>query len=405
MKKLILLFCVTFLVTGTILGQENCTNGIDDDADGLIDINDPDCDCAGFGGSTSVTSLIPNPSFEDMSCCPTSLSQLNCANGWMQASNATSDYFNTCGITNIFIFNPPQFPLPGGGAGYGGFYTNTNWEENIGACLTGPMIAGTQYTITMNVAWAGGNLSFPLSIYGTPNCSDLPWNTTTCAVGSGSWMLLGNTTATLTNDGAWYNFTITFTPPVDINAVSIGGPCGGTGTTQYYYVDDLTLATTSAFQSGNITESGNWCTNDLLLTGSTDTSGGTWQWYQAGIALAGETSSTLDIMPYGPGDYSVTYTVGGQCERSDYTVTIPDAPMANFTATNQCLGTAINFTDGSTIPTGSITNWDWDFGDGNTSTAQNPTNYYAADGTYNVSLTVTSNSGCTNTFNQNVTVY
>lgn len=45
----------------------------------------------------------------------------------------------------------------------------------------------------------------------------------------------------------------------------------------------------------------------------------------------------------------------------------------------------------------------WDFGDGNTSTAANPGNTYAAAGTYNVSLTVTGYCG-TNTTTQSVTI-
>ena len=147
------------------------------------------------------------------------------------------------------------------------------------------------------------------------------------------------------------------------------------------------------------------CTNDLTLNSTIDTVGGTWQWYQAGVALIGETDSIINIMPYGAGDYTAVYTLNGDCEDIQYTVTIPSAPTASFTTANQCDGTAITFTDASTITSGSITNWDWDFGDGNTSTAQNPSNNYTNPGTYNVSLTVTSNSGCTNTMNQNVTVY
>ena len=45
------------------LSQEICDNGIDDDGDGLIDLNDPDCECNGFGTPQTIPSLIPNPSF------------------------------------------------------------------------------------------------------------------------------------------------------------------------------------------------------------------------------------------------------------------------------------------------------------------------------------------------------
>ena len=58
-------------------------------------------------------------------------------------------------------------------------------------------------------------------------------------------------------------------------------------------------------------------------------------------------------------------------------------PLANNV--NICLGNSITFSD---ISTGSPTSWTWDFGDGNSSTLQNPTHTYSSAGTYNVSLTV-----------------
>jgi PKD repeat protein len=48
--------------------------------------------------------------------------------------------------------------------------------------------------------------------------------------------------------------------------------------------------------------------------------------------------------------------------------------------------------------------WDWDFGDGNTSTAQNPSHTYAAGATYTVLLTVTDDGSATDTISQDVRV-
>ena len=50
----------------------------------------------------------------------------------------------------------------------------------------------------------------------------------------------------------------------------------------------------------------------------------------------------------------------------------------------------VNFTDQST---GEITLWSWDFGDGSTSTVQNPTHTYEEPGSYTVSLTVSGTGG------------
>jgi subtilisin family serine protease len=70
-------------------------------------------------------------------------------------------------------------------------------------------------------------------------------------------------------------------------------------------------------------------------------------------------------------------------------------PTADFTYS--CSDLACSFTDASTDSDGSVTGWSWSFGDGVTSSQQNPTHSYAAGGTYTVSLTVTDNAGATST--------
>ncbi|MCG2825874.1 MAG: PKD domain-containing protein, partial [Thermoplasmatales archaeon] len=53
----------------------------------------------------------------------------------------------------------------------------------------------------------------------------------------------------------------------------------------------------------------------------------------------------------------------------------------------------VYFTDNSTDNDGSVISWYWEFGDGNTSTMQNPTHQYLDNGTYYVNLTVTDDDG------------
>ncbi len=78
-------------------------------------------------------------------------------------------------------------------------------------------------------------------------------------------------------------------------------------------------------------------------------------------------------------------------------------PAANFGFTTS--GLTANFTDSSTDTGGTISGYSWTFGDGGTSTAQNPSHTYASAGTYSVTETVTDSvSGATNAKTESVTV-
>ena len=78
------------------------------------------------------------------------------------------------------------------------------------------------------------------------------------------------------------------------------------------------------------------------------------------------------------------------------------APIANFGFTISRL--TANFTDTSTDSDGTIASRLWNFGDGTTSTAANPSHTYAAAGTYTVTLTVTDDDGATGSKSQIVRV-
>ncbi|MFN8395559.1 MAG: PKD domain-containing protein [Bacteroidia bacterium] len=101
-----------------------------------------------------------------------------------------------------------------------------------------------------------------------------------------------------------------------------------------------------------------------------------------------------------PGSYSVCLTATNACgfNVSCQTILVCQQPVAAFNQSANLL--QVNFTD---VSTGTPTSWAWTFGDGGTSTQQNPSHTYAGPGTYNVCLTVT-NSCSTTTACQNITV-
>jgi gliding motility-associated-like protein len=91
---------------------------------------------------------------------------------------------------------------------------------------------------------------------------------------------------------------------------------------------------------------------------------------------------------------------------------INQVPDAGFIAPVICVNDVLApFTDTSRIAAGTITGWDWNFGDPNAnagnpnvSTLQNPTHQYTVAGTYTAQLISTSNAGCKDTITHTVTV-
>jgi len=105
------------------------------------------------------------------------------------------------------------------------------------------------------------------------------------------------------------------------------------------------------------------------------------------------------------GDYTVTLTAvsNSGCDVSaTKLLTVNPLPEVAFTFNNVCNLEPIDF---SNTTAGAIMSQDWDFGDGNTSTLTNPTHTYAGTGSYNVTLTIQNNFGCTDSLTQTAMVY
>jgi gliding motility-associated-like protein len=89
-------------------------------------------------------------------------------------------------------------------------------------------------------------------------------------------------------------------------------------------------------------------------------------------------------------------------------VTVYSKPSADWTTTSVCEDAASDFLNSSTIiavDNDIITDFEWDFDDGNSSTLENPTNQYGLENIYDVELIVTTNYGCKDTLLQTATVW
>ena len=126
-----------------------------------------------------------------------------------------------------------------------------------------------------------------------------------------------------------------------------------------------------------------------------------WKW-NFGTASIPVSSSQIPTVTYvNPGTYSVSLTATGPggnatAAKSGF-ITVTAAPttlppLANFSATptSGIAPITVSYTDTST---GNIASRLWSFGDGSTSTTQNPTHTYSVAGIYTVSLKVTGTGG------------
>ncbi len=109
-----------------------------------------------------------------------------------------------------------------------------------------------------------------------------------------------------------------------------------------------------------------------------------------------------------PGNYNITMIVttnNGCTDNITLPVEVYPVPIASFSSDVVCEnGGATSFTNLSSISSGQIALYDWDFGDGNTSTYPNPNHDYSSDGVYDVQLTVHSDHNCVADFQAPVTV-
>ena len=126
----------------------------------------------------------------------------------------------------------------------------------------------------------------------------------------------------------------------------------------------------------------------------------------------GDTASSINVSPSQTTTYYCTITNGVDTCRDSVTVTVNPLPQANFvfTPNTSCGRTKVSFTDSSSISSGNISSWIWDFGDGDSSTSQSPVHIFrptpgdSGYQTFNVRLIVFSNNGCSDTITRTITI-
>ncbi|MFZ9387879.1 MAG: PKD domain-containing protein [Chitinophagaceae bacterium] len=285
-------------------------------------------------------------------------------------------------------------------------YTVNTTGPCVNPTANGALTVTADGTITLTSAPGTNNQTL---------CINVPIVNITYSVGgSGTGGSVTGLPAGVTGNFAGGIITISGTPTVSGTfnyTVNTTGPCiNPTATGTITVNPDASLTLTSAPPTTNQELCATaTLTNITYSVGGTGT-GATVTGLPAGVTgvFAGGIV-TISGVPTASGVFNYTVTTSGICvpATATGTITVNALPTANFSASvPSCETGLINFTDLSVANTGTIVSWAWDFGDGGTSTLQNPSHTYAAAGTYNVTLVVTTDKGCISTNpSQQVTVY
>ena len=268
--------------------------------------------------------------------------------------------------------------------------------------------AGT-YTVNLTVTGPGGSntqtrtnyiavtaLAPPVAQFtGTPTSGQGPLtvsftNTSTGSITSYAWTFGDGTTSTAANPVKAYsaagNYTVSLT---------VTGPGGGNTQTRTNYVTVTPPAPVAQFTA---TPTSGVAPQTVNFT-STSTGSITSYAWTFGDGTTSTAANPTKVYS-AAGNYTVSLTVTGpggsntQTRTNYITVTTAaGAPVAQFIAATKTWGKPRLTVPFTNMSTGNITSYAWNFGDGTTSAAANPTKVYSAVGTYTVSLKVTGPGG------------
>jgi len=246
------------------------------------------------------------------------------------------------------------------------------------------------------------------SFTGNPTSGLVPLTVTFTDTSSGSvtnwsWSFGDGGTTNVTTNSVLYTYNVAGVYSV---SETVNGLGGSSTVTNVNYI--TALAPVIASFAGTPTNG----VVPLTVTFTDTSSGSVTNWFW-NFGDGGTTNVTTNSVLYTynvAGVYSVSETVNGPGGSStvtnvNYITALTPPPVASFAATPLSGAAPLNvsFTDTSS---GSITGWAWAFGDGNTSTSQNPSDIYANPGSYTVQEIVSGLGGSsTDTMANLVSVY
>ena len=310
------------------------------------------------------------------------------------------------GTADVCVGNTTTFTT----ATTGGTWTSSTTSVatiNSSGVITG-VSAGTAtitYNYTNSQTSCSASATKIVTVLAVPTVADIAGTFTVCK----------DVTTTLTNStaGGVWSSNLTNIATVDPSTGVVTGVSAGTATISYT-VTGVNGCTKSAMQAvvvsaptvNPISVTATTLCVGGTITATSTTSSGTWTTTNAGVTTINSSGVVTGVAA---GTASIVYTVSsGGCSNSatiGITVLTQPAPTFSFTD-NPCSGSSVGFT--SSVTGAGTYSYTWDFGDGTSSTQQNPSHIFTSLGcgtaTFNVTLTVTDANGCSNSVVNTITV-
>ncbi len=293
-------------------------------------------------------------------------------------------------------------PATPGGTWSGNGITNTsNGTFTPNANLIGNNTV--VYSVTQNGCINTDSLVVPVVASPNPTISNAPMQV--CA--DASALLL----SAVTSGGTW-----TGAGMANSNSGLFDPQLAGTGTAQVIYqvtasnncsaadtvsivVNPLPQVAVSPNAIQSICAGGNVSLN---ASGATN-----YQWFNNGNPISGANQPSLSAT--NAGAYTVVGTDANGCANQTAAVQVnvqPNPIISQILANDDCQGAQVDFTQNSTIGQGGvITNYTWDFGNGNSGNGFQASETYANPGNYTVQLVVSTPDGCADTATANLVIH
>ncbi|MFL5752769.1 MAG: PKD domain-containing protein [Bacteroidia bacterium] len=306
------------------------------------------------------------------------------------------------------------------GAAYTWDFGDTQTTSNAGGNVTHTYTGAATYNATLTITAPGGcnsTITHPVIVNANPVpsftsvsvCQGVAssfTNTTPAApaIGTWSWNFGDAATSGIQTPTHTYGTAGTFTTTLTATTTAVPGCVGTYTATVVVNPNPVASFTASTACEGTAT-----VFNSSASSIAAPDNIAFYNW------TFGDASSTSGPNPNHTYATCGTYTANlvvlsnNNCTNAtNVTITVNCIPVANFTSTTVCQGLPTVLTDASTVANGTITGWCWDL-DGNPGTCEittaGPTGFVSpVSGTAPVSLTVSSNSGCTNSITLPVTV-